>query len=214
MTMTPEAFITDILKEKLHAEYVVCGFNYRFGHKAAGDPQLLKEFGAGLGINTVVHDEVKLDGETVSSTAVRKMIEDGDMEKAARFLGRPYSVSGKVVGGRKIGRKIGFPTVNLPVPMQLVTPPNGVYFTMVYCNGREYPGVTDIGVKPTVRKGGTKKFVETHILDFDGKLYGNEIRVDFLKMRRPEVKFSDIEALKRQIKEDRNAAAEFHKNGK
>ena len=194
----------------MRASGICCGFNYRFGAFAAGDVGMLKEESSKYGIKVWVHDPVYCHGKVVSSTIIRRLIEEGNMETCTEFLGRPFTLNGKVEKGKHIGKKIGFPTANFPVNENIVLPPNGVYFTYIIINGKKYNGVTNIGVKPTVGKN--SKNVETNIFNFDGNLYGTEIEVSFLKMKRREKCFESIDALKNQIYEDKKDAAKYHKN--
>lgn len=221
MKMDPEAFVSDILVDRLHAKSVHCGFNYRFGDRASGDPELLRRLGEELGFQVVVQDPVELDGETVSSTAIREIVEQGNMEKAGRFLGRPFALNGKVTQGRHIGRTIGFPTANFFPDPHMVLPPKGVYFTQVKIfdeegrpetddDGREMlrPGITNLGTKPTV--GGTQMSVETYLYDFSSDIYGREIRVYFLKWERPENNFASLDELREMIQKNCRDGRVFH----
>lgn len=221
MKMDPEAFVRDILVDRLHAKSVHCGFNYRFGDRASGDPELLRRLGEEMGFQVVVQDPVELDGETVSSTVIREIVEQGDMEKAGRFLGRPFALNGKVTQGRHIGRTIGFPTANFFPDPHMVLPPKGVYFTQVKIfdeesrpetddDGREmlWPGITNLGTKPTV--GGTQMSVETYLYDFSSDIYGREIRVYFLKWERPEKNFASLDELREMIQKNCRDGRVFH----
>lgn len=221
MKMDPEAFVRDILVDRLHAKSVHCGFNYRFGDRASGDPELLRRLGEELEFQVVVQDPVELDGETVSSTVIREIVEQGDMEKAGRFLGRPFALNGKVTQGRHIGRTIGFPTANFFPDPHMVLPPKGVYFTQVKIfdeesrpetddDGREmlWPGITNLGTKPTV--GGTQMSVETYLYDFGSDIYGREIRVYFLKWERPEKNFASLDELREMIQKNCRDGRVFH----
>lgn len=221
MTMDPEAFVKDILVKKLNVGSVHCGFNYSFGDKASGNPELLKKLGSELGFEVHVQDPVTIDGETVSSTSIREIVEKGDMEKASQFLGRPFALNGQVSQGRHIGRTIGFPTANFSPDPHMVLPPNGVYFTSVKIFDREgrpeldeegneviLPGITNLGTKPTV--GGKEMSVETYIYDFNQDIYGKEIRVYFLKWERPEKNFASLDELKAMIQKNCRDGRVFH----
>lgn len=201
-------FIKGILKDKLKAAAVFCGFNYSFGVKAEGNVNYLEQECAKLGIEVSVHDAVKLDGKVVSSTLIRKLIADGQIEFLNKCLGRPYSISGTIVHGNHIGNRIGFPTMNILAPNELVMPPNGVYFTTAEIDGISYDAVTNIGVKPTV--GENAKSVETNLHSFDRDTYGEEMRVFFFEWERPEIKFESIEALRDRIEIDCKLAWDFH----
>lgn len=204
MKTKAEDFIDDMLRGTLNAGAVCCGFNYRFGDRAAGDAELLSSLCETHGIRVNVHDPVEIDGETVSSTAIRELIENGDMSRCAEYLGRSYSLSGKVSTGNSLGSRIGFPTANFKVQEMLVVPPNGVYFTNAIYKGRSYRSITNIGVKPTVGKH--DKSVETNIFDFGQRIYGETVIVEFLRYWRPETKFGSIDELRKQIALDIEAA--------
>lgn len=209
MKTKAQDFIDDILCGTLNAGAVCCGFNYRFGDRASGDADMLREQGAKHGLRVSVHEPVEIDGETVSSTAIRELIEKGDMKRCAEYLGRPYSLSGRVSTGNSLGSRIGFPTANFKVPEMLVIPPNGVYFTNTVYKGDSYGSITNIGVKPTV--GTYDKSVETNIFGFTGRIYGECITVEFLEFRRPEKKFANVDDLRHQIAKDTEAAKAHHK---
>lgn len=206
--MSPERFIKELLVGRFKAKHVFCGAEHRFGARAAGDVDLLKKMGAELGFETHIIDRVDVDGRPVSSTYIRHLIENGLMEECEKYLGRYYSIGGKVVEGNKLGRTIGFPTANLVADDALVTPSNGVYVTYCICNGKRYPSVTNVGVKPTI--GNYNKNAETHIFDFDEDLYGRDIEVEFLKKTRDERKFGSVQELSEQINRDCMTAREYH----
>lgn len=206
--MEPVDFIDQLLVDKMNIREAFCGFNYRFGFKAAGNPSVLREEGLVKGYNVNEIPPVMVDGDVVSSTLIRGLIRSGDMEECERFLGRKYSIGGEVVVGNRIGRTIGFPTSNITIDESMVTPPNGVYITYCIYNNEKYPSVTNVGVKPTI--GSFKKNMETHIFNFDRELYGKHIRVEFLKMTRDEVKFGSVEELSNQIRRDCEEAKAFH----
>ncbi|MCI8610176.1 MAG: bifunctional riboflavin kinase/FAD synthetase [Firmicutes bacterium] len=206
--MEPIAFIDELLVDRMNLREAFCGFNYRFGFKAMGNPQILRQEGLIKGYNVNEIPPVMVDGDVVSSTLIRGLIRSGDMEECERFLGRKYSIGGEVVVGNRIGRTIGFPTSNITVDESMVTPPNGVYITNCIYNGEKYPSVTNVGVKPTI--GDFEKNMETHIFNFDKELYGKQIQVEFLKMTRDEVKFHGVEELSAQIKKDCENARAYH----
>ncbi len=208
MQMSPEDFVRVFLCESLNAKEVFCGFNYHFGFKGAGDTKLLRILGAKYGFHVNEVKAVSIDGDVVSSTLIRNMIMAGEMEDVAKYLGRNYDIGGEVVVGNRLGRKIGFPTSNIMIDESMVTPPNGVYVTYCIYNGVKYPSVTNVGIKPTV--GAFQKNMETHIFNFDKELYGKQIKVEFIKKTRDEVKFRSIEALSDQIARDCNEAKAYH----
>jgi len=207
--MPPEVFAAELLVKKFRAKHVVCGFNYRYGYRAEGDSQMLIQQGCILGFDVSVMDAVSIDGSVVSSTLIRGLITQGEMEECSRYLGRNYAIGGRVIEGNHIGRTIGFPTCNITVDEAMVVPANGVYVTNCKVDGRLYPAITNVGAKPTI--GMYQKNVETHLLDFQGNLYGREIRVEFLKKLRDERKFENVEALAEEIRHNCAAAREYHK---
>lgn len=212
MNMSPKAYIDDLLVDTFQMKEAYCGFNYRFGYKAEGDVKVLMEESISNGFGIHILEAFKVEGEVVSSTLIRQLIEDGRMDRCAKFLGRYYSIEGEVVVGNKLGKTIGFPTSNLVIDDSMVSPSNGVYITYCTYNGVRYPSITNVGVKPTI--GEYNKNVETHIFDFDRELYGKNIRVEFLKQIRDEKKFDSIEALSKQITDDCIMAKAYHRQNK
>ena len=199
MHMPWDTFVEDYLFHGLHAQHLVCGYDFRFGDRGAGSPQLLQEKCRSLGIGCDVIPRFTLEGVTVSSTHIRTLLQAGHMEEAGRFLGHPHCLSGEVVHGFQLGRTIGIPTANLLIPQGVLTPAKGVYATLVTLpDGSTRPAVTNIGTRPTVADTDSVT-VEPWILDFDGDLYGKRIRVDFLRHLRGEQKFPSLEALKAEI---------------
>lgn len=209
LNMSPERFIDELLIDKFKIREAYCGFNYHFGHKAAGDPEILMREGMKKGFGIHVQEPFMIDDIVVSSTYIRQLIEEGRMEECAKFMGRLYSIGGEVVVGNKLGRTIGFPTSNIMIDETMASPSNGVYITYCTYNGVKYPSVTNVGVKPTI--GTYNKNVETHIFNFDKELYGKDIKVEFIKKTRPEMKFGSVEELSNQIKNDCIAAKAYHR---
>ncbi len=206
--MEPETFVKKILLDKLGAGLVAAGFNYRFGYMGQGDAELLKQFGEKYGFKVIIIPPVMINDELVSSTAIREYVIRGDMEGALRLLGRYYSITGEVMDGRRIGRRIGFPTANLHPEDYLVLPGNGVYITRTHYNGTIYNSLTNVGVNPTFRDVSGVS-VETHILDFDKDIYRSSIEVFFLKKLRDEIRFRDPGELSARINCDIQAAREY-----
>ncbi len=199
MHMPWDAFVEQLLVERYGAKHLVCGYDFRFGDKGEGDPERLREKCRELGIGCDVLPRFTLDGITVSSTYIRGLLERGEMEEAARFLGHPHCISGEVVHGRQLGRTMGIPTANLLIGDHVLEPAYGVYATKVILpDGTEKPAVTNVGVRPTVDDS-RKVTVEPWILDFEGDLYGKHIRVDFYHRLRGEQKFSGLEELRQEI---------------
>lgn len=199
MTMPWQDFITELLVKQYGAVHLVAGHDYRFGHKNEGTVERLREKCRELGLGCDIIPKVELEGITVSSTYIRTLVEAGDMERAAEFLGHRHCLSQTVQHGQRIGRTIGIPTVNLAVPEHVLAPAHGVYVTCVYLpDGRMYHGVTNVGTRPTVTDGDAVS-VETFLLGFDGDLYGQEIRIEFCRRLRGEKKFASLEELRQEI---------------
>ncbi len=198
MEMPWDQFIIQVVVGRFHAVHVVVGHDHRFGYRGEGTPERLEGLCRRLGLGCDIVKEVELDGITVSSTYIRGLIEKGDMDRARRFLGHPHVLSGPVVHGKQLGRRLGIPTANLVLPDGILSPAFGVYATKVITADRSYLAVTNVGVRPTVDENG-KETVEPWMLDYDGDLYGREIRIEFYTRLRPEKKFSGIEELKAEI---------------
>ena len=198
--MSPKDFVTEILLAKLHCYTAVCGFNYTFGYMGNGNAEILTKFSEAYGFRTRVIDDVKIEGDSVSSTLIRKLLEEGNVDDYPKYTGRSYFITGRVIEGQHFGTRMGYPTVNLNLREDMTHPCNGVYVTKIFVNGKEYLGVTNVGNKPTVGTFG--KNAETHIFDFDGDIYGEEIKVEFVHFLRPEYKFDSIEELEAQIARD------------
>lgn len=202
--MTAEDFVSRTLCGLLHAKKVCCGFNFHFGHGGKAGSETLKELCGRQGISVEIVPEVRLNGKSVSSTAIRACLERGDVEEANAMLGRCFGFDFAVVHGRRLGRELGTPTINQPLPPGFIRPKFGVYASVVQIDGNDYCGVTNIGVKPTV--GSDYALAETWIPDYDGDLYGRPIPVELLKFIRPEQKFSGIRELKQAILRDGETA--------
>lgn len=211
MRTTPwDRFVTEILVGRYGAVHLVAGHDHHFGHKNQGSPELLKEKCAELGLGCDIIPAVTLDGVTVSSTHIRKLLEEGDVETARAFLGHPHVLTQTVGHGRQLGRTIGIPTANLVAPPHVLLPRRGVYAAKITLpDGRAFGGVTNVGVRPTVNNG-QDVTVEPWILDFDGDLYGQAIRVEFYRRLRDERKFESLDALKAQIETDAGKTREAY----
>ena len=178
----------------------VCGADFRFGRGGEGNAETLADFCRERGLPWAIVPEQALDGVRISSTHIRNLVEVGDMETAAKFLGRAHYISGIVVSGRQLGRTIGVPTANVLIPAEVVVPKKGVYATECLVDGVRHKAVTNIGSRPTVE--GHQVRAESWLLDFDGDLYGKHMTVLFHHFLRPEQKFASLEALKAQIQQD------------
>lgn len=207
--LSPDEFVDKILVGKLNAECVACGYDFRFakGGKATADD--LTALCEKRGIKTIVVPAVSLKGEVISSTSIRRHIMNGELEKANELLGYELTYTLEVVHGNNIGHGLGFPTINQYFPEGSVVPKNGVYKSWAQIDGKNYPSVTNIGVKPTIEeKEGEKRAVgmETHVIGYDGNLYGKHIRVGLRGFLRDERRFSGLDELKAQLETDKQAA--------
>ena len=200
-TMDWRDFIHKLLVGRFNAQYIISGHNNRFGYMGRGTAEGMAEECAKAGIGYDCIPDVKIDGIVVSSTYIRQLISLGDMERATRFLGHPYTITGVVGHGRKVGRTYGVPTVNLPLPREMALPPYGVYASRVLVDGRAHLAATNIGVKPTFVDGGAPT-IEPHLLDFTGDLYDKQIHVELHSFLRPERAFPSVDALHAAIEEN------------
>jgi len=210
--LTAQAFIEQVLGRTLQARYVLVGDDFRYGAKRAGDFALLQQAGQSLGFDAEFLPTVEVAGERSSSTAVRQALAAGELEHAARLLGRPYSISGRVVHGDKLGRDIGFPTANIQLKHN--RPPLQGIFAVEVCglNGEPLPGVASLGKRPTVKGADAVPVLEVHLFDFKAEIYGRRVRVDFLHKLRDEEKYPDLDSLVAQIRRDVDNAKTFLKH--
>jgi len=206
--LSAEDFVRRILVEGLRARYVLVGDDFRFGAKRAGDFALLKQLGQQHGFEAEALHTVEAVGQRASSTAVREALAAGDMATAAQLLGRPYSISGRVVGGDQLGRKIGYPTANIQLKHNR-PPLTGIFAVRVQgLEQPDWPGVASLGTRPTVHANG-RPTLEVHLFNFDQSIYRRHLRVEFLHKLRDEAKFPSLEALIAQIDEDARQAREM-----
>lgn len=200
-SIAPEQFIEDILCRKLHASLIAAGPDLSFGDQGRGDFALLRKYADKLGFQTLCIEKLCVNGQEISSSLIRSLVEKGNMEEAWECLGEPYMISGQVMHGAKLGRTIGMPTANIiPEPDKLL-PPFGVYYSKVLVEGKKLDGMTNIGRKPTV-KDNEEITVETYLYDFDGDIYGKDIQVQLYRFKRPEKKFSSVEELRNTMQQD------------
>ena len=198
MTMRGEDYIRMLIRD-YGAVHFVAGHDHHFGHKNEGNPELLQAKCRELGLGCDIIPKVEIEGITVSSTYIRSLVQAGDMERAADFLGHRHFLSQTVQHGQRLGRTIGIPTVNLAVPEHVLAPAHGVYVTEVFLpDGRRCAGVTNVGTRPTVSDS-DRVSVETYLLGFEGDLYGQELRVEFCRRLRGEQRFDTLEALRQEI---------------
>ncbi|MGI6657981.1 MAG: bifunctional riboflavin kinase/FAD synthetase [Dethiobacteraceae bacterium] len=198
--ITPQQFITEILHRKLSAAGVVVGYDYSFGSRGRGKPADLQKAAAELGFLVQIVERVSIGGEPVSSTAIRQLLQQGDLDKANLMLGYPYFLRGMVIHGDGRGRTLGFPTANLQPPPEIILPANGVYLTQVKVKEEEYWALTNVGLRPTFNKDEIS--VEVYLLTAQKNLYQQELIVSFLQRIREERKFPDASALVAQIQAD------------
>lgn len=207
MHMEAEDFVRDMLVKKLQAAVLVVGPDFRFGYQRKGTPELLKQMGTKCGFSVEVLDKETYKGEEISSTRIREAVLQGQMEEAAQMLGFPYFLSGEIIHGRQLGRKLGIPTTNLRADERRLLPPFGVYITRNIIGDRDFGGITNIGTKPTVN--GEFVGVETHLFSCNLNLYGESERVELLKFLRAEKKFDSVEELKGQILADEEEGRQY-----
>ncbi|QXP84399.1 bifunctional riboflavin kinase/FAD synthetase [Methylococcus sp. Mc7] len=210
--LAPEDFVRRILAERLHVRHLIVGDDFRFGRGRSGDHELLCRLGRLHGFTVSDTESVTVDGVRVSSTRVREALWQGDMAGAARLLGRPYVLRGRVVHGDQLGRRLGFPTANIELRRENI-PVQGVFaVTMSGISAEAWPGVANIGIRPTV-SGNRKAMLETHLFDFSGDLYGRRVEVHLHHKLRDEMRFADLEDLKEQIARDAAAARSYFAAG-
>ena len=202
--MSPEDFVTKTLVEDLKCDVAIVGFNYRFGKNASGDSLRLSELMKNAGKRAVIKEELRLGDTTVSASLIRHLLSDGDVKEAAKLLGIPYKISGKVEHGNGVGHALGFPTVNTSFGDDMIRLRSGVYKTAIPINDRIYVGITNVGVCPTFDE--REVHAETYIIGFDGDLYGENLDIYFLDFLRDEKKFNSQKELIMQINIDKNRA--------
>jgi riboflavin kinase/FMN adenylyltransferase len=203
----PEDFVQQLVTHSKPLREICVGHEWSFGKNRRGNLELLKKLGARFDFSVIGIPPVTINGELVSSTTIRRAVEAGDLAKAAAMLGREYTILGTVVHGDDLGKKIGFPTANLSAHNEQF-PPNGVYFAEARLEGVAYPGVVNLGYRPTVSSK-TERVLEIHLLDFQHDIYGKELELRFIRYLRPEKKFENVDALVRQIERDVQQAREL-----
>jgi riboflavin kinase / FMN adenylyltransferase len=196
----PENFVHQLVEHSKPLREICVGHEWSFGRNRRGNLQLLKKLGAQFDFNVVGIPPVSVNDEIVSSTTIRSAVEAGDLKKAATMLGREYTILGTVVRGDDLGKKIGFPTANLSAHSEQF-PPNGVYFAEAKFDDAVYPGVVNLGYRPTVSSS-RDRILEVYLLDFDRDIYGKDLELRFIRYLRPEKKFENVDALVRQIESD------------
>jgi riboflavin kinase / FMN adenylyltransferase len=204
----PENFIEHLVMDSNPLGEICVGHEWSFGKDRRGNLELLKKLGWQFDFNVVGIPPVTVNGEIVSSTTIRRAIEAGDLKKAATMLGREYTILGTVVHGDDLGKKIGFPTANLSAHSEQF-PPNGVYSAEARLDSVVYPGVVNLGYRPTVSSGRSDRVLEVYLLDFHRDIYGKELELRFIRYLRPEKKFENVDALVQQIQRDVQQAREL-----
>lgn len=209
--LTALEYVRDILVNSLKAKKIIIGYDHRFGRNRNADIEDLKEFGKTYNFEVEEISAKEIDDVAISSTKIRKALNEGDIETANSYLGYNFMISGEVVKGKAIGRTINYPTANLKLKEKYkLVPKNGVYIVQSTIEGEKIFGITSIGTNPTV--GGTEKTIETHFLNFNKDLYGKEITIAFLKFIRDEETFDSVEILKQEIEKDETFAKQFLKD--
>jgi len=196
--LSPESFISDVLKKDCGCVYAVCGYNFKFGVNASGDANLLSKLMDG---KVSVVDRVTLGQKNVCSSEIRRLIADGNISEVNSLLGRNYSIHGVILHGKMLGRKLGIPTINQKIPSDLAILKKGIYISRALVGQKWLPSVSNIGVRPSVENTDEIN-CETHIIGFDGDLYGKDVKVEFLHRLRNEIKFESIDMLKAQVNRD------------
>ena len=204
-SLSPEDFVDQVLLEQCQMRELVIGHDHGFGRGRSGDVDTLRRLGALRGFEVDVVEVVDVGEQHVSSSRIRRAVAGGDLATAARMLGRPYQVSGRVGQGERRGRQIGVPTINLTdIPPQKLLPPDGVYAVRVEWRGGRAEGMMNQGPKPTFQDG--RRSLEAHLFDFDGNLYGEWVRIEWVERLRDVQRFPSVEALKQQLDRDRTRA--------
>lgn len=201
MHMPWQNFVSEFLVSRHGGVHLVAGHDFRFGYRGEGTPEKLKSLCAELGVGCDIIPPMEVDGIRISSSYIRTLVAQGEMERAMDFLGHPHTLTDQVRHGKKIGTRLGFPTMNLQIPSGSVVPAFGVYATRVWVEGRSFAAATNVGVRPTVGDNRPVS-VEGTLLDFSGDLYGKTVRMEFYRRIRPEQKFDSLDALRTQIARD------------
>ena len=204
--LSAEDFVTVSLVEHFGAKAVVAGYNFRFGRRASGDTAILTELMERSGGRAYIKEEILADGRTISTTLIRSYLTEGDVETSRDLLVTPYFISGRVESGNRVGKTLGFPTINIPLADNAINLRRGVYLTAVKIGDKLFKGLTNVGTCPTFNE--RKMHTETYILDYNSEIYGEEVKIFFLEFIREERKFESPEALKSEINKNIKAAME------
>lgn len=206
--ISPEDFVTKVLSKRMNTRFVVAGKDLSFGNRGAGNARLLEQMGKTHNFTAQIIDKIMVQDTEVSSTYIRNLVEKGNMRAATAFLGMPYTIMGTVSHGNRIGRTLGFPTVNLLPGENKLLPPNGVYYSKVCWQGKEYRAISNVGYKPTVTEEKVLG-VESYLYDFAEEIYDQTIEVRLLEFKRAEQQFSGLEELRMKLQEDIAAGRDF-----
>lgn len=206
--MEAEDFIKNVICALFQAKYVVVGPDFHFGREKHGDIELLSKFAPVYGYELIVIEKKRYDDRVISSTYIRETLRTGNISKVNHMLGYPFEISGTVMHGRKLGRTLGFPTMNVKWPRVKVVPPMGVYMVDVYVDGERYHAIANIGVKPTVTSE-NKVSIESFLFGYEGDAYDKEVRIELLEFRRPEEKFDSVALMKEAVDKDIAYAKEY-----
>lgn len=204
-----EEFVEKVLAEQMNTAYIAAGSDLSFGAGGKGDGHLLHQMSEQCGFEVEIISKILYGEREISSSYVREAVETGDMKTASLLLGRQYSITGTVESGKRLGRKLGMPTLNIYPEKDKLLPPNGVYYSTVNCREKEYKAITNIGKKPTVNDTEAVS-VETYLYDYEGDLYGEEVTVFFAEFKRAEKKFDSVEALREQMEKDVEDGRHYH----
>lgn len=200
-SISAKDFIRDIVCGVFHAEYVVVGADFHFGRNQGGDIHTLEQYAKEYGYELVVIEKERYNGNVISSTYIRDVLKEGNIRLTNYLLGYPFEISGRVEHGRQLGRTLGFPTMNVAWPEYKLVPPRGVYVSEITVDGIRYPGISNIGVKPTVSKD-DKVVLESFLFGYGSDAYGRKIKAELLEFRRPEQKFGSIDEMKACVDKD------------
>lgn len=199
--MKPEDFVKDIVAGLFHAKYVVVGPDFSFGKNKEGNTSMLRKLSGIYGFELIVIEKKRYQNHVISSTYIRQVLKEGNINLVNALLGYPFELSGLVAHGKQLGRTLGFPTINVMWPKVKIVPPKGVYMADVYLDGKKYHSVANIGVKPTVTKE-HKLSIEAFLFDYSGDAYDKEVRIELLEFKRPEQKFDSVDLMKVQVDQD------------
>jgi riboflavin kinase / FMN adenylyltransferase len=208
---SPEIFIEKLARAARHLNQICVGQEWTFGANRSGSIRLLEKMAPKLGFQVASVAPILVDQRVVSSTLIRSAVESGDLASAAKYLGRDFTILGTVTEGRQLGRRLGFPTANLQAHNELF-PPDGVYAAKAWFREREYGGVVNIGIRPTIENESGERTLELHLFDFDQQIYGEDIEVAFVQYLRAEQKFAGVDELQRQIRRDAELARQIYRS--